>query len=321
MSTSGFRIGVDVGGTKIEAIVMDGENDIVIRRRIDTPKDRYDATVDAICALIDDVAREASVDSNLPVGIGTPGAVSLKTGLMKNCNSTTLNGRAFPRDIQAKLGRPVRIANDADCFTLSEASDGTASGASPVLGIILGTGVGGGICIDGNLVRGINAIAGEWGHTTLPLAGYQPDKDEDLPAPASGQRQCFCGRYDCLETWLSGTGFERSWRDLTGTQLSAVDIITRMREGDETAARLLGQYSNLLALALSTVINILDPEVIVAGGGMSNVDDIYTTVPRHWHKYVFSDAVYTRFVKARHGDSSGVRGAAWLWPAANVTSN
>lgn len=321
MSNSTFKIGVDIGGTKIEAIVLNANNDIIVRQRIDTPKDAYDATLDAICKVIHQVEREAGINHNLPVGLGTPGAVSLKTGLMKNCNSTILNGRPLPVDLESRLGRPVRIANDANCFTLSEATDGAAADAGNVFGVILGTGVGGGICIDGGLLHGINAIAGEWGHTTLPLAGYQPAGTETIDAPQAGYRRCFCGRFDCLETWLSGTGFERSYREITGRQQHAADIIQRMEAGDETATALFDQYCNLLALALSTVINILDPDIIVAGGGMSNVDKIYTAVPAQWTKYVFSDYVSTGFVKAQHGDSSGVRGAAWLWSPANDFAN
>ncbi|MEX2489178.1 MAG: ROK family protein [Pseudomonadales bacterium] len=321
MSNSTCKIGVDVGGTKIEAIVLNADNDIIARRRIDTPKSAYDATLDAICKLIHQVEREAGLDHNLPVGLGTPGAVSLKTGLMKNSNSTILNGRPLPGDLESRLRRPVRISNDANCFTLSEATDGAASDAGNVFGVILGTGVGGGICIDGNLLYGVNAIAGEWGHTTLPLAGYQREDTETIDVPQPGYRRCFCGRFDCLETWLSGTGFERSYRELTDQQQHAADIIQRMESGEEAASALFDQYCNLLALALSTVINILDPDVIVAGGGMSNVDKIYTAVPAQWTKYVFSDYVSTRFVKAQHGDSSGVRGAAWLWPHANDFAN
>lgn len=314
MSQANFRIGVDVGGTKIEAIVMNADDDIIVRRRIDTPKNHYEETLEAICDLMAEVEKQANLEPVLPVGMGTPGARSLATGVMKNCNSTTLNGKPLLEDMERRLNRPVRIANDADCFTLSEARDGTAAGASPVFGIILGTGVGGGICVNGDLVQGINAIAGEWGHTTLPMNGYQPEDNETIDPPRPGYRQCFCGRYDCLETWLSGTGFERSYREVTGNEITVPDIVQRMHAGETEASALFAQYCNLLALALSTMMNILDPEVIVAGGGMSNVDEIYTEVPRHWPKYVFSDRVDTRFVKAGHGDSSGVRGAAWLWP-------
>lgn len=313
MNTDSFKIGLDIGGTKIEAIVMDAANEIIVRRRTDTPHSDYQATLDAISELINVAEREAGLDATLPVGLGTPGAISFKTGLMKNCNNTTLNGRPFREDLESRLGRPVRIANDANCFTLSEAMDGAAADADSVFGIILGTGVGGGICINGTLLQGINAIAGEWGHITLPLAGYQREETETMDAPQPGNRRCYCGRDDCLETWLSGTGFERSYRELTGQQAHASEIIQRMISSEDAATALFTQYCNLLALALSTVINILDPDVIVAGGGMSNVEEIYSGVPSHWPKYVFSDEVRTRFVKAEHGDSSGVRGAAWLW--------
>lgn len=292
---------------------MDAANDIIVRHRTDTPTNDYDATLDVICELIREVEKEAGVEGNLPVGLGTPGAISFKTGLMKNSNNTALNGRAFREDLESRLGRPVRIANDANCFTLSEAMDGAASDTNSVFGIILGTGVGGGICINGALVEGVNTIAGEWGHTTIPLNAYQREETETIDAPTPGYRHCYCGRDDCLETWLSGTGFERSYRELTGEQQHAAAIIERMASGEDAAIALFTQYCNLLALALSTVINILDPDVIVAGGGMSNAQAIYTDVPKHWPKYVFSDEVRTRLVKAKHGDSSGVRGAAWLW--------
>ena len=305
------RLGVDLGGTKIEAIIMDRAGDIQVRERIDTPKEDYAATLDAIARLIERVERLAGISDRLPLGIGTPGAVSLKTGTMKNCNSTCLNGRPLREDLQARLDRPVRIANDADCFTLSEASDGAGRDATTVFGVILGTGVGGGICYEGRLLQGINAICGEWGHTTLPLAAFKADAQLSL---AFEPRDCYCNRMDCVETWLSGPGFERSFVELTGRYLAAGDIEQAALSGAGDARALVDHYCNLLALALSTVINILDPETIVLGGGMSKNPALYSEVRKYLPRYVFSDQVNTRITSAVHGDSSGVRGAAWLWP-------
>jgi predicted NBD/HSP70 family sugar kinase len=301
------RLGIDLGGTKIEAIVLD-RNQIRHRIRCDTPSGDYPATLAAISNLIDQIQKESGVEQALPLGIATPGAISLKTGLMKNCNSTCLNGQNLVADLQTVLNRPVRIANDADCFTLSEASDGAAQHAKSVFGVILGTGVGGGICYNQQLLEGVNAICGEWGHTTLPLAAIQN------AAEVTGRRRCYCNRDNCVETWLSGPAFEQSYLNQTDTSLSAREIAALAEQGDKDARALLDQYSNMLALALSTVINILDPETIVLGGGMSNIDYLYARVPDYLPGYVFSDQVNTQILKARHGDSSGVRGAAWLWP-------
>lgn len=310
------RIGVDLGGTKIEAIVMDGEGHICLRERVNTPRHDYEATVAATAGLIADIAAHAGLSKSLPVGIGTPGAVSAKTGMMKNCNSTCLNGRPLAQDLAARCDREVRIANDADCFALSEASDGAGRNARSVFGVILGTGVGGGICYDGTLLQGANAICGEWGHTTLPLAALRPDEGAVFTPLIAGDRHCYCQRFDCVESWLSGPAFERSYRELTGNSLPAEEIERLAESGDVDAGALVTQYCNLLALALSTVINILDPEVIVMGGGMSNMQAIYERVSKCLPRYVFSDQVLTRIVRHQHGDSSGVRGAAWLWPLA-----
>ena len=297
------RIGIDLGGTKIEAIVMDGQGQISQTERMPTPKDSYDETLETISTIID----KLDVSDDLPIGIGTPGAVSLLTGLMKNCNSTFLNGMPLREDLAQKLGREVRIANDADCFTLSEASDGAAKDSTSVFGVILGTGVGGGVCIDQKLVSGISAICGEWGHNTLALNAYQGDH---LPKPA---RECYCDRIDCVETWLAGPALQRSYRDETGADLPAQEIVSRAKAGESAAQQVLDQYHNLLALGLSVVINILDPHTIVLGGGMSNTKSIYSEVGKHLDRYVFSDQVNNKIVPAMHGDSSGVRGAAWLW--------
>ena len=305
------RIGIDLGGTKIEAIVLSVDGSIISRRRLNTPRNDYPGTLVAIQQLIQLVTEDQNLPEKLPIGIGTPGAVSLKTGLLMNCNSTCLNGKPLVNDLQALLGRPVLIANDADCFTLSEASDGAATAADVVFGVILGTGVGGGIVINQQQVKGVNAISGEWGHTCLPLAAYQADPDE-LPSPDE-PRHCFCGRNNCVETWLAGPAFERSFEAMSGESLLAPQIIKRINSGDRQAKKLLDQYCNLLALALSNVINILDPGIIVLGGGMSNINQLYSQLPEYLPRYVFSDQLNTQIVRARFGDSSGVRGAAWLW--------
>ena len=311
MIESETRIGIDLGGTKIEAIALAGNGDIVSRLRVATPKNDYEATLEAIAQVVHRVVKENSLSTKLPIGIGTPGAVSLKTGMLMNCNSTCLNGKPVAADLQQLIDRPVRVANDADCFALSEASDGAAANNSIVFGVILGTGVGGGVIFNQQQAKGVNAICGEWGHTTLALDAYQANENE-LQNP-SGRRSCFCGRYNCVETWLAGPSFERSFTDLTGNIYTAPQIMELVKAGDEQATLLFQQYCNLLALALSNVINILDPAVIVLGGGMSNIEAIYNQLPLYLPRYVFSDQLNTSILPARFGDSSGVRGAAWLW--------
>ena len=306
------RIGIDLGGTKIEAIIMNGDGQITARTRVPTPKGDYAATLASIAGLVEGLQHEFGLAANLPVGIGTPGAVSFETGLLKNCNSTCLNGQPLREDLEALMQRPVRIANDADCFALSEASDGAAAGAHSVLGVILGTGVGGGLVYEGQLLKGSNAISGEWGHNPLSLLAYQSMPENDLPV-LGHPRGCYCGRNDCVETWLAGPAFEQSYLALAGQPLKAIDIAALIDRGDAQATALFHQYCNLLALALSTVINIIDPAVIVLGGGMSNIQRLYELVPHYLPRYVFSDHVNTRIKQAVHGDSSGVRGAAWLW--------
>jgi fructokinase len=283
------RIGIDLGGTKIEAIALDPQGREVFRKRIPSPQGSYQATLDAISSLVRD-AGEGSI------GIGIPGSLSLATGLVKNANSTWLIGKAFRQDLEKALGREVRMANDANCFALSEAVDGAGRGARVVFGVILGTGVGGGIVVDGRVLTGPNAIAGEWGHNPLPAP-----TTADLPHP-----DCYCGRKGCIETYLSGPGLSRDHEKRTGQRLPAEEIAAL---GDESLSR----YEQRLARALASVINVLDPEVIVLGGGMSNVGRLYTEVPRLWGRHVFSDQVATRLERNQHGDSSGVRGAAWLW--------
>jgi fructokinase len=304
-----MRLGIDLGGSKIEAVLLDDSGQIMIRRRIPAPPDDYSATLENIVALVNDIELGvANSGQEISVGIGTPGAISPQTGLIKNSNNTCLNGKPVKLDLSAALNREVAIANDADCFALSEATDGAASGAEVVFGVILGTGVGGGICVDGKLLRGVNAIAGEWGHNRLPLTDREYGKITKL----TKTRLCSCGNVNCVETWLSGKAFALSYREASGNELMSQDIVKLADAGDSLAGELLAQYCRMLALALSMVINVIDPEVIVLGGGMSNIECLYTNVPGHWNEYIFTDQVETRLVKAHYGDSSGVRGAAWL---------
>jgi fructokinase len=297
------RIGLDLGGSKITGIVLDDAGRECARERVVTPAGDYAATVAAVEALVR--ALESRVGASCRIGIGTPGAVSPATGRMKNCNSTCLNGRALKEDLQRALDREIRIANDADCFALSETSDGAATGAGTVFGVILGTGVGGGVVVAGRLLAGPNAIAGEWGHNPLPWP-----RDDERPGPA-----CYCGKRGCLETFLAGPALARDHQAASGEQLDAPAIVARAAAGDAQAQATLARYEDRLARGLATVINLLDPEVIVLGGGLSRLSRLYETVPRLWGQYVFSDRVDTRLVAPMHGDDSGVRGAAWLWPA------
>lgn len=292
-STKKTRIGVDLGGSKIEALALDAAGREIFRKRIPTPRGDYAATVSAVQQLVEEI--ESSLHAKSTVGVGIPGALSRVSGLVKNANSTWLIGRPLRQDLEAALKREVRIENDANCFALSEAVDGAGKGAPVVFGVILGTGVGGGIVVDGKVLQGVNAIAGEWGHNPLPLL-----TEEDLPLPA-----CYCGRAGCIETYLSGPGLSRDHEKATGARLAPEAIVSL---GEQSLER----YVARLARALASVINLLDPDVIVLGGGMSNVARLYTEVPRRWSRYVFSDRVATRLARPVHGDSSGVRGAAWL---------
>lgn len=296
-----LRIGIDLGGTKIEIAALEPGGRIVARRRVATPSADYAATLSAIVALVTETER--AIGARATVGIASPGALSPDTGVLRNSNSVWLNGRPFRRDIEQLLGRQVRLENDANCFALSEAVDGAGQGASVVFGVILGTGVGGGIVIDGRVWRGANAIAGEWGHNPLPW----PRVDE-LPG-----RCCYCGRHACIETFLSGPGMAADHTLATGEQRDGEDIVAGAIAGDAGCAASLMRYEERLARSLATVINLLDPDVIVLGGGLSNVARWYETVPRLWGQHVFSDVVRTRLERHAHGDSSGVRGAAWLW--------
>jgi fructokinase len=298
-----LRLGIDLGGTKIEILAIDAAGRDCFRLRIDAPRDRYDATLDAIAGLVA-AADEALGERAGRVGIGIPGVESPATGLVKNANSTWLIGHRLSADLERVLRRPVRLANDANCFAISEAADGAAAGARNVFGVILGTGVGGGIVIDGRPLVGANAIAGEWGHNALPW----PEGDE-RPGPA-----CYCGRSGCIESCLSGPALAADFGRVTGRALTAKEIAAAASAGDVAATAALVRYEHRLGRALAGIINVLDPEVIVLGGGLSHIDRLYRTVPALWPRWVFSDRVATRLVKNKHGDSSGVRGAAWLWP-------
>lgn len=297
-----LRIGIDLGGTKIEAIALDSSGHALQRQRIDTPQGDYQATLAAIASLVHQI--ESTLDKQGSVGIGMPGAISRATGLLRNSNSVCLNGQPVLRDLETLLSRPVRVANDANCFALSEATDGTAAGASVVFGVIIGTGTGAGIVVNGQVLTGPNAIAGEWGHNPLPWP-----QAEELPGPA-----CYCGKQSCVETFLSGPGMMRDHAQRSGRSLDTPEIVRRAQAGDDTCEATLQRYEDRLARSLAHVINILDPDVIVLGGGMSNIARLYENVPKLWQRHVFSDRVDTRLVPNRHGDSSGVRGAAWLWP-------
>ena len=296
-----MRIGIDLGGTKIEGIALDDSGAELVRQRIGTPQGDYRATIDAIFTLVQ--LLEADTQQTGTIGIGIPGAISPASGLVKNANSTWLIGKPIQTDLEQVLSRPVRIANDANCFVVSEATDGAARDANIIFGVIIGTGTGGGIYIRDKEITGTNAIAGEWGHNPLPW----PTPDE-YPG-----RECYCGKQGCIETWLSGPGFCNDHLMHGGKGNSARDINMLAEQGDEIANASLQRYEDRMARALASVINIIDPDVIVLGGGMSNISRLYSNVPKLWAEYVFSDQVITRLVPPLHGDSSGVRGAAWLW--------
>ena len=323
MDNNKLRIGVDLGGSKIEIIALGDDGGVLLRERVATPQGDYHATVKAVADLVEAAERkvmslracagdgihpDGAGGTAASVGIGIPGAESLASGLVKNANSTCLIGKPLRHDLQQLLQREVRIANDANCFALSEAVDGAGAGASVVFGVILGTGVGGGIVIDGKVLTGANAIAGEWGHNPMPGEHHK--------------ETCYCGRRGCIELCLSGPGLARDHRHSVGKPvgesaddvLSAEGIVQRAVAGDADCDATLQRYEARLARALAQVINILDPDVIVLGGGLSNMDRLYENVPRLWGEHVFSDQVATKLLKHRHGDSSGVRGAAWLWP-------
>jgi fructokinase len=321
-----LRIGIDVGGTKIEGVALAGGQERA-RVRVPTPRGDYPATLDAIAALVEDLERATGATGT--VGVGIPGTISAATGLVKNANSTWLIGKPFHADLEARLGRPVRLANDANCFAMSEAVDGAAAGADIVFGVIVGTGTGAGIAIRSRVLSGANGIAGEWGHNPLPWP-----TDDERPGPS-----CYCGKNGCIETFLSGPGMSADHQRHTGRREAAHAIASAADRGDAAAVATMERYERRMGRALSSVINMLDPDVIVLGGGMSNIERLYERVPRVWDDYVFAAAnsgvyarrptsdsrlgipgsqpgasdIRTRFVRAKHGDASGVRGAAWLW--------
>ena len=295
-----FALGIDLGGTKVEIVALDGEGREVLRRRQPSPRGAYDDTVEVIATMIE--AAEKELGGRGTIGIGHPGAISPATGLVKNANSVWLNDRPLDADLRARLGRPIALANDANCLALSEATDGAGAGADVVFAVIIGTGTGGGVAVHGRVLKGPNAIAGEWGHNPLPW----PEEDE-LPGPP-----CYCGLEGCIETWCSGVGLARDHLAVTGENLTGPVILERALAGDPAADATLARYERRLARALATIINVLDPDVIVLGGGVSNVERLYERVPILWQPYVFSDTVSTRLARAAHGDSSGVRGAAWI---------
>ncbi len=297
-----WRIGVDLGGSKIEVAALDASGRVIFRKRRATPPHDYVATLEAIRDQV--AAADQAIGAHPPVGIGIPGAISTATGLVKNANSTWLNGRPFDQDLKKQLERPVRVENDANCFAISEATDGAAAGMSPVFGAILGTGAGGGIVVDGRLLNGADAIAGEWGHTPLPSPA-----DDERP----GER-CWCGKFGCLETWLSGPALMREHEQATGRRWTPAEIARAADFGDAGAEAALVRYEDRLARALAVVINLIDPAAIVLGGGLSKLMRLYRRVPALLEPLVFSDRLAARLLPPLHGDSSGVRGAAWLWP-------
>ena len=296
-----MRIGIDLGGTKIEGIAIVADGSEQLRRRMPSPRDDYANTLAAVAGLVRGIEDDLGVRGT--VGVGIPGAISPATGLIKNSNSTWLNGTPLAEDLQRMLDRPVRFANDANCFALSEATDGAAAGAAVVFGVIIGTGTGGGVVVQQRVLTGANAIGGEWGHNPLPAP-----RDDEHPGP-----ECYCGRRGCIETFLSGPALARSYIAAGGAARTAAEISARAGAGEALANRTLERYEERLARALGSIINVLDPDVVVLGGGLSNIGRLYERVPKLWSAYVFSDRVDTRLVCAMHGDSSGVRGAAWLW--------
>lgn len=302
--TQHYRLGIDLGGTKIEVAALDSDGQERLRHRVPTPQGDYEGTLRAIAGLVTDVeARLAVAPGAASVGIGTPGSLSRATGLLRGSNSVCLNGRPFKADLEALLGRTIRMSNDANCFALSEAIDGAGAGNAVVFGAILGTGVGAGIVVNGHVLDGRNAIAGEWGHNPLPWP-----RDDERPG-----QPCYCGRRGCIETFVAGPAFERDHAQATGHDVPTAQIVADAAAGDAASAASLQRYEERLARALAHVINILDPDVIVLGGGMSNTDRLYDTVPSLWGPWVFSDRVDTKLLRNAHGDSSGVRGAARLW--------
>ena len=334
MTLPNIRFGIDFGGTKTEIIALDATNGKEIyRKRIPTARGDYQQSLNSFKGLVDEA--EAALGAPGTVGMGIPGSVSKDNQLVKNSNCTWMNGKPMKKDLEALMGREIRIQNDANCFAVSEAVDGSGIGAEVVFGVIIGTGCGGGVVVNGKGIMGVNGVGGEWGHNPLPYPRvYVPEgTDHGFPkeaeTPPNGVtyftqdkswsewpgEPCYCGKSGCQELWISGTGFKMDYKRVTGEELSTHDVISNAMRGEAKARAALDRYIDRLARALSVVINVLDPDVIVLGGGMSNVDALYTEVPKAWGKYVFSDSVHTALRPPRHGDSSGVRGAAWLWAA------
>ena len=299
-----MRIGVDVGGTKIEALAIDNQGQEIMRYRVDTPRGDYRGTVAAIAGLVERLEREAGQRGT--VGCGIPGSISGKTGLVKNANSTWLNGMPFDKDLSEAMGREVRLANDANCLAVSEATDGAAAGKHVVFGVILGTGCGGGVSIGGKVHSGPNGTGGEWGHIALPWP-----TDEENPGPL-----CYCGQKGCMEMWVSGTGLARDYKHLAGREKTSREIIANFEAGDPDATKAVDRLEDRLARGLSNIVNTLDPDVFVLGGGLSLAKHLYESLPKRLPQYVFGKEFDTPIVPAKFGDSSGVRGAAWLWPLA-----
>jgi fructokinase len=295
-----MRIGIDLGGTKIEIIALDGGGRPLLRRRVPTPRD-YDTTILAIRDLV--AAAETQLAENASVGVAIPGTISTRTGTVKNANSVWLNGHSLDKDLAHALERPVRIANDANCFALSEATDGAGKGSRAVFGVIAGTGVGGGICVETRVLTGAHGIAGEWGHNPLPAP-----RDDERPGPA-----CYCGGRGCIESWISGPALERQFEMLSGRIADAASIAAYAQQNDAAASALMAQFYDRFARALASVVNILDPDAIVLGGGLSNIDALYRELPERIARYAFTPEAPIRVARNMHGDSSGVRGAAWLW--------
>ena len=305
MGSDALRIGIDLGGTKIAGIVLDADGATRAESRVPTPRGNYEGTLDAIAGLVAALERQAGT-AGASVGVGMPGAISRATGLIKNANSVWLNGRPFAEDLAARLGRPVRVENDANCLAVSEAVDGAGAGEAVVWAIILGTGVGSGIALQGQALTGRNAIAGEWGHNPLPWP-----RDDERPGPA-----CYCGRHGCLETWLSGPGLSADFFRSTGESRSGEEIVARAEGGDAAALAAMGRHRDRLGRGIAHVVNILDPDVIVLGGGLSRVEGLIAALPETIAPHVFTDTFDTPVRASRHGDASGVRGAAWLWGTA-----
>jgi fructokinase len=303
-----FRIGIDLGGTKCAGVILDREGTEIASSRLPTPRGDYDGTLATIAEMVDQLSNVVAGETT--VGVGMPGIVDPNSRRVKNCNATWIQGRDFTTDLQQALGRPVRIANDANCFTIAEALDGAARSARVVFGATLGTGCGGGIVIDGHLLAGLNGIAGEWGHSAMPWRNRG-----DKPV-----RDCFCGAVDCVERYLSGGGLARTYAEISGREIEASDLPALLESGDKEAEQAIGRYEDHLAQALAAVVNVIDPDVIVLGGGVSNVGRIYGNVQELVGKYAFSDQIVTPVVQAVHGDAAGVRGAAFLWEGMNTGS-